>query len=87
MATNRQILKAIIETLILCGRQNVPLRGHRDNLTDIERDPEDAIGHGNFWALLQFRIGSGDQVWPSILIQQQETLLTHLLMYKTNYLQ
>ena len=38
------------------------MRGHRDNLTDIERDPEDTIGHGNFWALLQFRIGSGDQV-------------------------
>ena len=62
VATNRQILKSIIETLILCGRQNIPLRGHRDNLTDIERDSEHVIGHGNFWALLQFRVGSGDDV-------------------------
>ena len=62
MATNRQIVKSIIETLILCGRQNIPLRGHRDNLTDIERDPEDSSGHGNFWALLKFRNRSGDHV-------------------------
>ncbi len=62
VATNRQILKSIIETLILCGRQNIPLRGHRDNLTDIERDSEHVIGHGNFWALLQFRVGLGDDV-------------------------
>ena len=60
--TNRQILKSIIETLILCGRQNIPLRGHRDNLTDIERYPEDSSGHGNFGALLKFRIRSGDHV-------------------------
>ena len=62
VAANRQILKSIIETLILCGHQNIPLRGHRDNLTDIERDPEDSSGHGNFWALLRFKIGSGDHV-------------------------
>ena len=57
IATNRKKLQSIIETIILCGRQNIPLRGHRDAGTDLERACE---GHGNFWALLQFRISSGD---------------------------
>lgn len=57
IATNRMKLQSIMETIILCGRQNIPLRGHRDAGTDLERACE---GHGNFWALLQFRISSGD---------------------------
>ena len=57
VATNRKKLQSIIETIILCGRQNIPLRGHRDAGTDLERA---CGGHGNFWALLQFRISSGD---------------------------
>ncbi|XP_052780668.1 uncharacterized protein LOC128217527 [Mya arenaria] len=40
---NRQILHAIVETIILCGRQNLSLRGHRD---------ED---RGNFKALLEYQ--------------------------------
>ena len=59
VATNRQMLKSIIETLSFWGCQNIPLWGHHDNLTDIERDPEDSSGHGHFCALLQW---SGDQV-------------------------
>lgn len=39
---NRQILTAIVETIILCGRQNLALRGH-----DEER--------GNFIALLEYQ--------------------------------
>lgn len=57
VASNRKKLLSIIETIILCGRQNIPLRGHRDAGTDLELACE---GHGNFWALLQFRISSGD---------------------------
>ena len=57
VATNRKKLLSIIETIILCGRQNIPLRGHRDAGTVLECESE---GHGNFWALLQFRISSGD---------------------------
>lgn len=25
---NRQVLKQIFETLLLCGKQNIPIRGH-----------------------------------------------------------
>ena len=64
VATNRKKLLSIIETIILCGQQSIPLRGHRDAGTDLERACE---GHGNFWALLQFRISSGDTLLKSIL--------------------
>ena len=31
VAKNRQVLRSVIEVIILCGRQNIPLRGHDDN--------------------------------------------------------
>ena len=36
----------IVETLILCGKQNIPIRGHRD---------DDNCRKGNFQALLEFQ--------------------------------
>ena len=56
---NRQILRSIVETIILCGRQNIVLCGHRDNGTDLEVQGAEC-NHGNFWALLNFRISAGD---------------------------
>ena len=56
IARNRRNLQSIIDTIILCGRQNIPLCGHRDTALDLERSASD--GHGNFWALLQFRISA-----------------------------
>ena len=58
--TNRLKICSIIETIVLCGRQNIPLRGHRDSSLDQEKDP--CAPHGNFWALLEFRVSSGDTV-------------------------
>ncbi len=62
VSTNRRRLLSIVKTLTLCGRQNIPIRGHRDNTKDVleEGDIKDGTGHGNFWALLQFRIDAGD---------------------------
>ena len=60
--SNRQKLQSIVETLILCGRQNIALRGHRDSGTDVERAQVSTSNHGNFWALLNFRISAGDTV-------------------------
>ena len=47
-----------------CGRQNIALRGHRDNITDLEKGllRIQANNHGNFWALLNFRVDAGDVV-------------------------
>ena len=49
--------KKIQATIILCGRQNIPLRGHRDSSLEVPFAP-----HGNFWALLEFRVVSGDVI-------------------------
>ena len=58
--SNRQKLASIIKTILLCGRQNIALLGHRDSATDLEAD---TLGnHGNFWALLEFRIDAGDTI-------------------------
>ena len=55
----RTALESIADTVLMCGRQNLPLRGHRDagrvNL-DVDTEPEE----GNFKALLRFRVQSGD---------------------------
>ena len=60
VASNRQKLASIIKTIIFCGRQNIGLRGHRDNAIDLEKKP--FVNHGNFLALLQFRIDAGDNI-------------------------
>ena len=52
---NREILKSLFKTLIFCGKNNIALRGPRDD------DPQNASLSGNFQALLEFRIDSGDQ--------------------------
>ena len=47
-------MKSIVKTVIFCGQNNIPLRGKRDDNAD------DSNLHGNFQALLEFRIDSGD---------------------------
>ncbi|KAF2901936.1 hypothetical protein ILUMI_04249 [Ignelater luminosus] len=53
--SNRERLIPIVKTTILCGRENIPLRGHRDDGT-----LSDEIGQGRSRALLKFYIDSGD---------------------------
>lgn len=55
IARNREILKSLFKTIIFCGKNNIPLRGRRDD------DPTNAALTGNFQALLEFRVDSGDQ--------------------------
>ena len=45
---NRQKLHSIVETIVLCGRQNIALRGHRDSGTDVEGTQSASTNHGNF---------------------------------------
>lgn len=59
---NRSRLKPIIESLVFLGRQNIALRGHRDDgsLNDFSDNPLE--NDGNFRELLKFKILSGDTV-------------------------
>lgn len=57
---NRKTLVPIIETVLLCARQNIPLRGHRDS-GRILSDEHPDVNEGNFRALLRYRVRSGDE--------------------------
>lgn len=56
---NSQKLIPIIRTILLCGRQGLALRGHRDHGSLYLEMPEE--NDGNFRALLRFALESGDQ--------------------------
>ena len=43
----------------MCGRQNIPLRGHREDSKHLE---DKTNNPGNFQTLLNFRIESGDEI-------------------------
>ena len=62
IASNHQNLASIFKTIEFCGCHNIALRGHCDNVTNIEKDPLDIENHGNFRALLSFRVDAGDTV-------------------------
>ena len=56
---NRLILTSILRAIIFCGKQNISLRGHTElsNLGETSK-----FNPGNFIALLQLQIQSGDTV-------------------------
>lgn len=57
IAENHKKLQSIVKTVVLCGKQNIALRGHRDDATS---DPD--CNPGNFQALLHFRVDAGDEI-------------------------
>ena len=56
---NREKLNVILDTIVLCGQHDFPLRGHRDDSKYYEKQ-----GHnpGNFQALLDYRRRGGDKI-------------------------
>ena len=64
IAYNRERLVSIVEVITFCARNNLPLRGRRDN-EDLKSDKSIARclrgESGTFRALLAFRIHSGDE--------------------------
>lgn len=59
---NRERLKPIIDTLILCGKQNIPLRGHRDDGELLNSNQQLLKNDGNFREILRYRVQSGDMI-------------------------
>ena len=55
---NREKLKPILKTVILCGQENIPLQGHRDDSQHYSAGESVS----KFQRLLDFRIDSGDKV-------------------------
>ncbi|XP_017473157.1 PREDICTED: zinc finger MYM-type protein 1-like [Rhagoletis zephyria] len=56
---NRATLRPIIETVLFCGEQELPVRGDNDSGTFPLERPEKK--YGTFRALLRFKIKSGDR--------------------------
>lgn len=54
---NREILKSMAEAVLLCGRQGIALRGHRDDNT-----AEGDSNKGTFLALVDYSIRSGNEI-------------------------
>ena len=48
---NRKLLRPIVGAIVLCGRQNIPLRGHRD---DSSNYLSDEVNCGNFIEILKY---------------------------------
>ena len=56
---NRDKLISVLKTVVLCGKQNISFRGHRDDSKYLNEDSQKC---GNFQALLDFRIDAGDVI-------------------------
>ena len=63
---NRRKITPLIETVIFCVRQGIPLRGHRDSgpLSFVEAQSGD-INDGNFRALIRYSRGKYDEVFKN----------------------
>ena len=58
----RKKLCSITEIIVLCGRQNIALRGHHDSGTDMEGEQSVSTNQGNLCASLNLRILAGDTI-------------------------
>jgi len=59
---NRARLKPIIETIAFLGRQNIAIRGHRDDGSLFDDSYTLSENKGNFRELLNFKISAGDEI-------------------------
>ena len=58
---NHSILVPIIDTILICGRQNIALRGNREEGAVDSKGIEPKSNDGNFRSLLRYRIRGGDK--------------------------
>ena len=69
----REAIAPIVDTVKLCGRQNIPLRGHRDNGKNQPKLGESRITNTeNFIELLNYRIRGGDKALENHLLCTQQ---------------
>lgn len=77
---NRLKLQPIIESIIFLGRQNIPLRGHRDDGPLKINTVDSPIIEGNFRELLKYRIKGGDTQFAKHL---EESSIRSMYISKT----
>jgi hypothetical protein len=79
-----EALLPIIDTLLTCARQNIALRGHRED-EDIRGCSEPTVNDRNFRALLRYRMRGGDIALFNHVTGQLQMLRTCLRRSRTNY--
>ena len=55
METNQKVLKSLKKIVLLCGKQGLALRGHRDGKISWTEDDDVHSNEGNFVELVRFR--------------------------------
>ena len=57
MKNNQQVIESLFKIVMLCGKQGLALRGHRDDCIDwVSQEQEEQLGNqGNFIELVRFR--------------------------------
>ena len=73
---NRKRLEPVIKTIIFCGRNGLPLRGHRDTGREFSLE-EPTESDGNFRSLLRFRADSGDTTVSDIVTAPKNARYLH----------
>lgn len=79
LAKNHLILKSILRAIVFCGKQNIALRSHNEQCT-FDMQEFSASNPGNFKALLQLQIESGDKVLKDHVVQKMHSIA--LLQFK-----
>lgn len=69
---NRKRISPIIDTILLCGRQGISLRGHRD-AGPITSSEDPVENDGNFRSILRSKLRSGDEALKSHLETMSKT--------------
>ena len=69
VAENRQYLKSIVDVVMVCARQGIALRGHRES--------EDKLNRGNFLALLDLVAKYDPTVASRLTFGQKNAKYTH----------
>ena len=54
MESNQKVIESLLKIVLLCGKQGLALRGHRDDTINWE-DEEGSSNDGNFVQLVRFR--------------------------------
>ena len=75
---NRSYLLSIADTVLMCARQNIALRGHRNEVGCVSAngvEPEE--NDGNFRALLSYRISGGDNQLASFVKNAKQNATYH----------
>ncbi|KAK8752487.1 hypothetical protein OTU49_005800, partial [Cherax quadricarinatus] len=80
--TNRRLLVPVIETILFCGRNMLPLRGHRDD-GPLDLSVLSKTGEGVFRALLRYRAQGGDSDLTHLLTSSVSRTRISTLISKT----